>query len=439
MKRLTTFLALAAALAGHAQNPICQIGFSPDPAPLVVGDTLYVYTGKDEMEATPDKFVMRQYRVFTTTDMVNWTHHAPVFDNKQIGFDGDANAAQMTLRDGKYYYYTSQYGVPVLVGDSPYGPFTNPLGGSNFLIKSEDTNFSGHGWEDIDPTVFIDDDGQAYLYWGNNACYAVKLNKDMISYDGEIKVFDINDKEAFGEDYEEAPWLTKHDGRYFLIYAAHVPEATRWSWSDSPMGPWHYGGEIMRAFEHGGMGNHTGMCEYKGQWYFFYMDEGLPESHSRRRTASVVPFDFTADNKIPYIHHDPRGVLKSVDPLNPYVRQQGETIAWTEGAGIGWDNVHCVYVNDLDGGDWIKVREVNFGDGASRFAARVRNGKPGAVMQVRLDAPNGELLGELPLDSGNAWTEKEMMVKTRDGVHDLYFVFKGDGGNLAEFDSWQFR
>ncbi|MDE6267705.1 MAG: family 43 glycosylhydrolase [Muribaculaceae bacterium] len=430
--------ALAAAGSLTAQNPISQTEFTADPAPLVVGDTLYVYTGHDDWAATPNQFIMHDYLCFTTTDMVNWTHHAPIFNIHLYGEHENANASQMAYRNGKYYFYPSTSGIPVLVSDSPYGPFTNPLGGSNLMINGSDTNYSGHGWEDIDPTVLIDDDGQAYLYWGNNALYAVKLNEDMTSYDGEIHVFEIKDKEAFGDDYEEAPWLAKRGDKYYLAYASHVPEDTYWAWADSPLGPWKYGGVLMRAFEHGGMGNHTGMCEYKGQWYFFYMDEGLPESHSRRRTASVVPFDFNADGSLPYIHHDKRGVLKSVDPLNPYVRQQGETIAWEEGIGIGYDDIHCVYVNDIDNGDYIKVREVNFGDGAKEFSARLRNGKPGSQIEIRLDAPNGELIGVIDGEGGADWYEKRCGIKQRDGIHDLYFVFAGDGGNLMEFDSWQF-
>lgn len=423
----------------NSQNPISQTEFTADPAPLVVGDTLYLYTGHDENDAPTTRFIMHDYLCFTTTDMVNWTHHAPVFNIHMFGENENANASQMVYRNGKYYFYPSTSGVPVLVSDSPYGPFVNPLGGKNQLIYAEDTHYKGHGWEDIDPTIFIDDDGQAYMYWGNNALYAVRLNDDMISYDGEIKVFEIKDKEAFGPDYEEAPWLTKRGDKYYLAYASFCPEATDWAWADSPLGPWKYGGQIMRAFEHGGMGNHTGMVPFKGQWYFFYMDEGLPGAHSHKRTVSVVPFDFNEDGSIPYIHHDKRGVLKSVAPLNPYVRQQGETIAWEEGIGIGYDDIHCVYVQDVDTGDYINVREVDFKDGAKGFKARVRNGKPGSKIEVRLDAVNGELIGVVDASSGKEWSEKSCRIKKRDGIHDLYFVFSGNDTDLMQFDSWIFN
>ena len=181
------------------------------------------------------------------------------------------------------------------------------------------------------------------------------------------------------------------------------------------------------------------MVPFKDQWYFFYMDEGLPGAHSHKRTVSVVPFDFNEDGSIPYIHHDKRGVLKSVAPLNPYMRQQGETIAWEEGIGIGYDDIHCVYVQEVDSGDYIKVREVDFKDGAKGFNARVRNGKPGSKIEVRLDAVNGELIGVVDASSGKEWSEKSCRIKKRDGIHDLYFVFSGNDTDLLQFDSWIFR
>ncbi|MDE7095960.1 MAG: carbohydrate-binding protein, partial [Muribaculaceae bacterium] len=182
----------------------------------------------------------------------------------------------------------------------------------------------------------------------------------------------------------------------------------------------------------------TGMCEYKGQWYFFYMDEGLPTAHSKRRTTSVIPFEFNEDGSLPYMHHDKRGVLKSADPLNPYVWQQGETIAWEEGIDVGYDDIHTVYVTDVDAGDYIKLREVNFDKGAKKFAARVRNSKPGAKIEVRLDAPNGELIAVLDASSGGDWTDKKVKTLKREGIHDLYFVFAGEGSDLLQFDSWKF-
>lgn len=437
-KAIAFSLAIGCAATIMAQNPVVQTVFTADPAPLVVGDTLYLYTGHDENEATPDQFVMKDYLCFSTTDMVNWTHHAPIFHVDSLAHPSNANAAQMAFRNGKYYFYISPWGIPVVVSNSPYGPFKDALNGK-LLIHPDDTNYKGHGWEDIDPTVFIDDDGQAYMYWGNNALYAVKLNEDMISYSDTIKVFDIEDQKAFGSDYEEAPWVFKRNGKYYLLYAAHCPEHIYYATADEPLGPWTYRGVVMRAFEHGGMGNHPGVAQFKDKWYFFYMDEGLPESHSRRRTVSVVPFEFGDDGSIPYIHHDKRGVLESAAPLNPYVLQQAETIAWEEGITTAWDDNRNVYVTNIDPADYIKVREVNFGDGARSFTARLKGNDSSGGIEIRLDAPNGELIGTLRPGVTSGWVDRSCKIKQRDGIHDLYFVFVGSGSDLMDFDNWIFK
>ena len=95
---------------------------------------------------------------------------------------GDAWAGQCIPRNGKFYYYvpvnqkSGGMAIGVAVSDSPTGPFKDALGHP----------LASTGTGDIDPTVFIDDDGQAYLYWGNPNLFYVKLNQDMISYSGNI-------------------------------------------------------------------------------------------------------------------------------------------------------------------------------------------------------------------------------------------------------------
>ena len=134
--------------------------------------------------------------------------------------------------------------------NGPFGPFTDPIGKP--LI--------GGQYDSIDPTVFIDDDGQAYLCWGNPRCWYVKLNKDMISYDTSIgdKGLVVQDMtvEAFGKrskddpkratTYEEGPWLYKRNALYYLFFAGGpISEHLGYSTGPSPNGPWKYGGVVM--------------------------------------------------------------------------------------------------------------------------------------------------------------------------------------------------
>lgn len=424
----------------HGKNPIIQHTFTADPAPLVHGDTLYLFTGHDEDNATTKSFIMYDYLCFSTVDMVNWTAHAPLFDIRSLPRSGNANAAQAIYRNGKFYFYISPNGIPVLVSDNPYGPYKDALNGK-LLISPEMTNYKGHGWEDIDPTVFIDDDGQAYMYWGNNALYCVKLNKDMISFSGDIVTFEIKDKEAFGSDFEEAPWIFKRNGTYYLMYAAHVPEHVYYATSSSPLGPWKYGGVIMKAMAQGSMGNHPGVAQFKGQWYFFYMNQDLPEGHEKRRAVNVMPFDFNPDGSISELKPSKAGVVKGVATLNPFKTTEAETIAWEEGVKVASDKNRKVYVTRIDEKDYISVQDVDFAKGAKKFEATIANAIGSGAMEIRVDAVDGPLLGLCNVnksETANQWETIKCKVKKVKGVHDLYLVFKGQGENLFDFDCWKF-
>jgi hypothetical protein len=174
-------------LSASAVNPIVQTNYTADPAPMVYKDTVFVYTSHDEDKTVRNFFTMNDWRCYSTTDMVNWTDRGTPLSYKEFSWSrGDAWAGQCVPRNGKFYYYlpvnkkNGGNAIGVAVADRPTGPFKDALG----LPLLE-----GYGY--IDPTVFIDDDGQAYLYWGNpHLCY-VKLNPDMVSYDKNLGVVKV--------------------------------------------------------------------------------------------------------------------------------------------------------------------------------------------------------------------------------------------------------
>lgn len=449
--KITRFLfcLLAVPLVSTAQNPIIQNVFTADPAPLVHNDTLFLFTGHDEDNATQKGFIMDDYLCFSTTDMVNWTHHGAVFSTKSLGWAAahNANAAQVAYRNGKFYYYISPWSaladggdcIAVGVSDKPYGPYKDALGKP--LISNSQTTYSKHPWEDIDPTILIDDDGQAYMYWGNNSLYCVKLNEDMVSYSGEIKAFEIKDKSAFGPDYEEAPWIFKRNDIYYLMYAAHVPESVYYATASSPMGPWKYGGVIMKAFAQGSMGNHPGVAKYKGNWYFFYMNEDLPNGHDKRRAVNVIPFDFNADGSISELAHSKAGIVNAVSNLNPFKRIEAETMAWSEGIETAKDEKAGVFITDISNGDYIKVRNVDFGKGAGKFTAEAAALGDGGVIEIHIDGLDGELIGLCKIQKTGGpvnWEMYSAKLKKVKGIHDIYFVFKGTESKLFNFNWWKF-
>lgn len=195
MKRIIpTWILAACGLCCQAQNPFVQTWCTSDPAPMVHDGTMYVYTGHDEDGA--DFFWMQEWRVYSTQDMVNWTDHGSPLALESFSWADDrAWASQCIERNGKFYWYICAHSklsngmaIGVAVGDTPVGPFHDALGKPLFENGS---------WDHIDPTVMIDDDGQAWLMWGNPQCYYLRLNEDMISYSGELGLLDMTE-EAFG-------------------------------------------------------------------------------------------------------------------------------------------------------------------------------------------------------------------------------------------------
>lgn len=458
MKKKLLFTTVACACAAvlcplAAQNPIVQTCYTTDPAPMVHDGTLYVYTGHDEDRA--DFFWMQEWRVYSTTDMVNWTDHgSPLAIESFEWADDRAWAAQCIERNGKFYWYvclhsklTNAMAIGVAVGDSPTGPFKDAIG----------KPLCDGSWDYIDPTVWIDDDGQAYLYWGNPNVYYAKLNDDMISIKGEVGKIEQTiesfgapnpEKRVKGQKYKdiytEGPWLHKRNGKYYLLYAAGgVPEHIAYSMADAPLGPWKYMGEIMPLQDTGSFTNHCGIIDYKGNSYFFYHTGKLPGGGGFGRSAAVEQFTFNDDGTFPIINATKEGV-KPVGTLNPRQRVEAETIAFSEGLKTEPNGDNGVYVSEIHNGDYIKVREVDFGNQSPRrFIASISSALRDGTLEVHLDSIRGEQITEIKVPHTGGWerwmTVEASLQKQATGLHDVYFVFKGRKGcKLFNFDWWQF-
>ncbi|WP_437573144.1 glycoside hydrolase family 43 protein [Sorangium sp. So ce887] len=431
-----------------ADNPIVQTFYTPDPAPLVHNDTVYLYTGHDEDSAT-DWFGMNEWRVYSSTDMVNWTDHGSPLRYSDFSWaKGDAWAGQVIPRNGKFYYYVpvtsrslNRHTIGVAVSDSPTGPFKDALG------KPLITANCG----DIDPTPFIDDDGQAYLYWGNpEVCY-VKLNEDMISYQGDVVRVPMT-AASFGQStgrknddrhktkYEEGPWLYKRDGLYYLVYAGGpISEYIAYSTSSSPTGPWTYRGVIMPT-EGSSFTNHAGVIDFKGSSYFFYHNGALPGGGGFHRSTAVERFTFNPDGTFPTIRMTEAGA-PGVGNLNPYVMREAETIAWESGIETEACSEGGMNVTSIENGDYIKVKGVDFGSGAVSFDARVASATSGGSIELRLDSTTGTLVGTCTVQGTGGpqtWATTSCAVDGATGIHDLYLKFTGGGGPLFNFNWWKF-
>lgn len=447
--------AVSSLTAVHAQDPIIQTKYTADPAPLVHNDTVFLYAGHDDGDFTSKDrkwgFLMRDWLLYTSTDMVNWTDHGPVADlynfkwadpnvSGKEGFKNGAWAPQCVERNGKFYFYGTieGRGIGVLVADSPYGPFVDPIGKP--LIGPE--------YDSIDPTILIDDDGQAYIYWGNPNLWYAKLNEDMVSLAGPITK-DANIRKVKGRPdpyhYQEGPWVHKRNGHYYCSYATTCcPEGMGYSMAKSPVGPWEFKGYIMKPDKRSD-GNHPGIIDYKGKTYVFgfnyKLNYALTDKKRERRSICVAEMKYNSDGTIQELPWWYEGTpVKAAENLNPYRRVEAETIAWSEGLETERNYKVGVYVTSVHDGDYIQVKSVDFKKGARRFEM---NALPlcGGEIEIRLDGREGKLLGTCKIDSSSQdeWKTFTTTVEKVKGVHDLYFIFRGGEGKLFNLNYWTFR
>lgn len=314
MTTLTKFAAIAAAGAvfaaanvAHAANPILPKLFTADPSAYVEDGTVYLYVGVDGASTRDKDYVMKEWRLYSSCDMKNWTDRgSPIKPSAFKWAIGkvDAWAADVTKRDGKYYFYSTVdhatipgRAIGVAVSDRPEGPFVDARGSA--LVTNDMTLEAPIAWDDIDPGVFVDDDGQAYLYWGNTVLKYAKLKPNMIEFDGPIHTVGM-------DRFTEAPYLHKHKGVYYLSYSRDFPETTAYMTSTSPTGPWQFRGVIMEK-------NakvktiHQAIVDFNGKSYIFYHNDKLPTGGEYRRSVAVEEFQYNADGTIPFIKQTKEG------------------------------------------------------------------------------------------------------------------------------------
>lgn len=443
---ILAFAVLPAAVhptAARADNPIVQHVYTADPAPLVHNGRVYLYTGHDE-DGSTSSFVMNDWRVWSSADMVNWTDHGSPLSLNTFSWAGaNAWAGQAVERDGKFYWYvpvsvraTGQFAIGVAVSDSPTGPFRDALG--HPLVENSE----------IDPTVFIDDDGQAYLYWGNPNLWYVKLNADMTSYAGSPVRIPLT-TEGFGSRtdnpdrptlYEEAPWVYKRNGLYYMVYAAKCcSEFIAYSTAPSPTGPWTYRGTVMPA-QGNSFTNHAGIVDFQGNSYFFYHNGALPGGGGFTRSVAVEKFSYNADGTIPTINMTTAGAPQA-GTLDPYVRQEAESIAWGSGIETEPSSEGGMNISWIENGDYIKVKGVAFGTGAGSFTARVASNTSGGRVELHLDSATGPTVGTCTVSGTGGWQTWSTVscpVTGATGTHDLYLRFAGGSGYLFNMNWLQF-
>jgi hypothetical protein len=437
---VATVIATTLGTRSFADNPVVQTSFTADPAPMVYNDAVYLYTSHDENDARG--FHMLDWKCYTSTDMVNWTDHGAIASLATFPWarqDNDAWAPQCIERGGKFYLYVpiSVQGWPknviaVAVADNPLGPFKDALG--HPLINK------ANGY--IDPSALVDDDGQAYMYFGNPNAWYVKLNKDMISYSGEVVQADGKPR-----NYQEGPWIYKRNGHYYLAYASTCcPEGIGYAMSDKPTGPWEFKGNIMDG---NGLssGNHPGIIDFRGKSYVFgfnyKLNWELTDVHRERRSVCVAELTFNPDGTIQKLPWWSDAGVAEVGTFNPYAQVDAATICYEKGVNTipRGSNQPGVYVNATENGAYIKIKGVDFGNkGATNFLASVAAVTEGTTITLRLDSETGTAIGTLkvkPTGALDKWQTRSCNVRGARGIHDLYLKFFGNETPVMNVDWWK--
>jgi beta-xylosidase len=290
-------------------NPLFKHEFTADPAAMVYEGKVYLYTGHDEAPAGKNGYVMHDWRCFSSLDMVNWTEHSVPLKVADFAWaKADAWASQVIERNGKFYWYVAvEHGtipgkaIGVAVSDSPAGPFKDARGSA--LVTNDMTRAVSHSWDDIDPSVMIDDDGQAYLFWGNGICYYAKLKANMTELDGPIQSIKL-------PNYTEAPWIHKRNGWYYLSYASGFPEKISYAMSRNITGPWDYKG-ILNELAGNSNTNHQAIIDFKGKSYFIYHNGALADPGSFHRSVCIDYLYYNTDGTIKRVVMTTEGVTNT--------------------------------------------------------------------------------------------------------------------------------
>ena len=281
MKKLFFLLLIITSYNLQAQKQILP-DFHADPSARVFGNTMWIYPSHDI--AGSKYWDMLDWHCFSSTDLKNWTDHGVIFGVKDLTWaDKYAWAPDCINRNGKYYFYfPADFQIGVAVGNSPTGPFKDTLGKPS-ISKGEG------GTTAMDPNIFIDDDDQAYLYYGQGQLCVVKLKQDMITKDGEIAKITL-------KNFHEGIWMHKRNGLYYLSYPSDkgdkVANLLEYSIGKTPYGPFEYKGIIM---DNRSRNVHHSIVEFKGKWYLFYHVQG-PSPYERR--VCMEPLEYNEDGTI---------------------------------------------------------------------------------------------------------------------------------------------
>jgi arabinoxylan arabinofuranohydrolase len=445
--QLASLVALAAAAPRLlADYPIVSHRYLADPTSLVTKDRVYIYCSNDDESPVEGSYNIPNVICVSSSDMKNWTDHGSVFRAaEQTTWAKKTWAPGAIERDGKFFLYFGNGGanIGVVSAPTPIGPFTDPLGKALITHGTPGVQPATNMWL-FDPGVFLDDDGQAYLYFGGNGDHnprVARLNRDMISLDGDVL-------KMYATNFFEAAWVHKRKGIYYYSYSTTPRAGMRFDYmtSDNPTNGFTYRGIVSDQPPLNNNNHHAANFEFKGQWYHVYHNRivakqaGIPAGF--RRNLAIEEMFHNADDTIQKVKYTTNGVAQ-LGHLNPYVRVEGETFAAQRGVETERCSAGGMNLSELDNGDWVKVVGVDFGaKGAKKFTASVASAESGGRIEIRLGGLDGKLVGTCPVENTGGWQTWQTVacdVSEAVGVQDLYLKFVGGEKPLFNLDHWKFE
>jgi len=425
-------MTLLAANQTIAQNPLITNQYSADPSARVFDGKVYVYPSHDII-ATPGHgrvgwFCMQDYHVFSSPNLTDWTDHGVLISQTTVPW-ADSTAYSMWApdcieRNGKYYLYfpaTSKstkttrggFAVGVAIADKPYGPFVpqpEPIKG----VKG------------IDPNVFIDKDGQAYLYWAQGNIFVAKLKDNMTELASEPKLID----NLPAKGLKEGPYLFERKGIYYLTYphVANKIERLEYMMSNSPMGPFKDGGVMMDESASGCWTNHQSIIEFKNQWLLFYHNDDLSPNFDKARSIRADSLFFNEDGTIRKVIPTLRGAgitrANKEIQIDRYsdISQEGATVNFIDTAQRmkGWKTT--LSQNNA----WVRYNAVDFSVARLKSVRINAESDNGGTIEIRIDRDSGPLLTTAKIAKSPDWhLQKSALLRKVSGKHDLFIILKG--------------
>ncbi len=431
---------------GKARNALVSHIFTADPNAAVYGDRIYVYVSHDV--DGQEGFDMIEHRVFSSDDLANWQDHGVIIRTADLRWAGRLYAPGACEKDGKYYMYLTNGGsaIGVAVADDPGGPFVDPIGRGFLTPSFPNANVP---WL-FDPACYVDDDGQAYLYFGGgpsgNNARVVRLNDDMVS---------IKDSAATTlptTAFFEAAFMHKRDGKYYLSYSSDFSSghgaALEYYIGDSPMmqGSQYKGKLLNNGGVNSGNNNHGSIVEFQGKSYIFYHNRKLMQSLGtnkvNNRSIAIEELTYAEDGSINAMSMSTSDfTVSQLKCLNGFEEVEAERFGAERGIEVFGDSGKTVRVADLDPGDWVAYSQVDFRNGATKLVAKVAAEASGGTIDVVLDGcidgSEGTSVGTCTVQSTgglSTYSELTCAISAPGGAHDLCLKFSGN--TAFELDSF---